>query len=99
MPQDKAAITRQDVLHLAQLARLTVDEADVDRFAEQLSDIVSYMDVLNTIDTSGTAPLYTPSEHVPRYRDDVDARVRNREQVLANAPEKTEDYFVVPRIV
>ncbi len=99
MPQDKAAITREDVLHLAQLARLTVDEADVDRFAGQLSDIVSYMDILNSIDTSGVAPLYTPCEHVLRYREDEEIRRRTREEMLANAPEKTEDYFVVPRIV
>ncbi|MDO5536861.1 MAG: Asp-tRNA(Asn)/Glu-tRNA(Gln) amidotransferase subunit GatC [Desulfovibrionaceae bacterium] len=99
MPQDKAAITREDVLHLAQLARLTVDEADVERFAIQLSDIVSYMDVLNSVDTTDVPPLYTPAEHVLQYREDAAAHVRTREQVLANAPEKTEDYFVVPRIV
>lgn len=99
MPQDNAVITRQDVLHLAQLARLTVDEADVDRFAEQLSSIVSYMDVLNSVDTTGVDPLYTPAGHVLQYRQDEAAHVRTRDEVLANAPEKTEDYFVVPRIV
>ena len=99
MSQDTVAISRDDVLHLAQLARLNVDEAEVDRFAGQLSDIVSYMDVLNTVDTSNVEPLYTTADHVLRMREDEAVHVRTREQVLANAPEKNDEFFVVPRIV
>ena len=99
MAQDIPAISREDVLHMAQLARLTVDEADVDRFARQMSDIVAYMDVLNSVDTSDVAPLYAPAGHDIQYRTDTAAHVRTREQVLANAPDRNENYFIVPRIV
>ena len=99
MSQNTAVISREDVLHLAQLARLAVDEAEVDRFSGQLSDIVSYMDVLNTIDTDNVAPLYTTAEHVLRMREDESQHIRTREQVLSNSPEKNDEFFVVPRIV
>ncbi len=99
MSQDNAAISREDVLHMAQLARLTVDEKDVDLFAEQMSAIVSYMDVLNTVDTAGVEPLYSPAGHPVQYRQDGADSVRTREQVLANAPESRDGCFVVPRIV
>lgn len=99
MSQNTAVISREDVLHLAQLARLAVDESEVERFSGQLSDIVSYMDVLNTVDTANVAPLYTTAEHVLRMREDESQHIRTREQVLSNSPEKNDEFFVVPRIV
>lgn len=107
MPQDNnsadhasaSKISAQDVQHLAQLARLRLSEEDVERFSRQLSSIVDYMDVLNTIDTSGVKPLYSPVQHKIQYREDVAVHVRTREQILANAPERDENYFIVPRIV
>ena len=95
----QAKISREDVLHMAGLCRLTIDEADVDRFAEQLSNIVAYMDVLNEVDTTGVEPLYATIEHPTLYRADEARHVRTREEILANAPERDENYFVVPRIV
>lgn len=97
MSEDR--ISREDVQHLAQLARLRLSDEDVERFSKQLSSIVDYMEVLNTIDTSNVAPLYSPAQHDIQYRQDVAAHVRTREQVMANAPEKDENYFIVPRIV
>ncbi len=99
MSQDTPSISREDVRHLAQLCRLTVAEEDVDRFAGQLSAIVSYMDVLNTVDTSRVEPLYSPAEHGIQYREDRAAHVRTRDEMLANAPEKSDSCFIVPRIV
>lgn len=98
MPSSKT-VSRQDVLHMATLSRLTVDDADVDRYAAQMSDILSYMDILEKIDTSAVEPLYSPSEHGPLMRPDEAAHRRTREEILANAPERTDEYFVVPRIV
>ncbi|MBU3831348.1 MAG: Asp-tRNA(Asn)/Glu-tRNA(Gln) amidotransferase subunit GatC [Candidatus Desulfovibrio faecigallinarum] len=101
MSQDKTEnkISAKDVQHLAQLCRLRLSDEDVERFSRQLSSIVDYMEVLNTIDTSGVAPLYSPAEHKIQYRQDVATHVRTRDEVLANAPERDENYFIVPRIV
>ena len=95
----QAKISREDVLHMAGLCRLAIDEADVDRFAGQLSNIVAYMDVLNEVDTTGVEPLYSTAEHPVLYRRDEASHARTREEILSNAPERDENYFIVPRIV
>lgn len=92
-------VTRQDVLHMAQLSRLTVEEADVDKFADQLSAILSYMDVLEKVDTTDVEPLYSPAFHPSIPRNDIAKNTRTCGEILANAPEHTDEYFVVPRIV
>ena len=57
------------------------------------------MDVLAQVDTSAVDPLYSPVSHATPMRDDQPERKRRREDVLGNAPEHDEDYFIVPRIV
>ena len=83
MSASKKTVTRQDVLHMAQLSRLTVGEDEIDLFCRQLS----------------VEPLYSPVVHVPTMREDVAENKRTREEMLANAPDRTEEYYVVPRIV
>lgn len=95
-------ITQDDVTHMAALARLDIDEATRDRFTLQFADILTYMDVLDQVDTNGVEPLYSPSRHGEALRPDtpVDAEHRrSREAILSGAPEQDGEYFVVPRIV
>jgi aspartyl-tRNA(Asn)/glutamyl-tRNA(Gln) amidotransferase subunit C len=93
MSASKKTVTRQDVLHMAQLSRLTVGEDEIDLFCRQL------MDILEKVDTSSVEPLYSPVVHAPTMREDVAENKRTREKMLANAPDRTEEYYVVPRIV
>ncbi len=92
-------VTREDVLHMAQLSRLTVDEDEIARFTGQLSDILSYMDILGKVDTSAVEPLYSPVIHAPTMREDVAENRRERADMLRNAPDGNDEYFIVPRIV
>ena len=86
-------ISQDVVAHMAQLSRLAVSDEEKALFARQFGDILAYMDVLAQVDTSAVDPLSTP------MRDDQPERKRRREDVLGNAPEHDEDYFIVPRIV
>ena len=92
-------ITQEDVRHMAQLARLDIDDSTQDLFTRQFADILTYMDALGQVDTSNVEPLYSPAQHVGPLRPDAAHNKRERQDVLANAPEKDEEYFVVPRIV
>ena len=92
-------VTREDVLHMAQLSRLTVDEDEIARFTGQLSDILSYMDILGKVDTSAVEPLYSPVIHAPTMREDFAENRRERADMLRNAPDGSDEYFIVPRIV
>ena len=99
---------RERVLWVAKLARLdlgaglTPEEADakLTTFAKQFNDIVSLMDTLAEVDTSGVEPLYWPlAAPVAPLREDVAIRHNTREELLRNAPEQDGQFFIVPRIV
>lgn len=92
-------VTQEDVAHMAALARLEVDAPTRERFTRQFADILTYMDVLAQVDTAQVEPLYSPALHGSAVRQDAACNLRQREDVLAGAPEQDGQYFVVPRIV
>jgi len=92
-------ITRDEVLHVAALARLTIAEADVDRLAGQLGGILSYVESLNRVDTAGIPPTSHAVETKNAFRPDVTHTHLDRETALSNAPESEEGCFVVPKII
>lgn len=92
-------ITREQVIHMAELAKLAPDEAVPDLFARQFSDILRYMSVLNAVDTQGVEALYRPVFHERAVRPDLVRPSRERGELLAAAPEQNGQYFVVPRVV
>ncbi len=93
------AISPKDVLQVAQLARLAPAQDKLNLFAEQLADILGYMDKLSEVDTRGVPPMFSPVEHVTVTRPDVVQKKYERKEILANAPEHNGTYFIVPRII
>lgn len=92
-------LTNEDMTHLVRLARLAPEQDVLTKFGTQCSDIIAYMNILSEIDTSGVEPLYSPVEHATPYREDVPELRRERKDILANAPETDNTFFIVPRIV
>ncbi len=92
-------ITKKEVEHVAHLARLTFAEDEKERLVQQLSSILSYVEKLNELD----AKDIEPTSHVLTLQNifkEEEAKISlTREQVLANAPDKTEEFFKVPRII
>ena len=93
------SITRENVAHMAALAKLELDEADQERFARQFNIILRYMDELNAVDTQGIEALYQPVLHSEATRPDLVEASLEREKLLAGAPEQDGHYYVVPRII
>ncbi len=89
----------EEMTHLARLARLAPDGAQLARYGAQCADVLNYMSVLAEVNTDGTDPLYSPVQHPGPLRPDKVERRRRRAEVLACAPESDGTYFVVPRIV
>jgi aspartyl-tRNA(Asn)/glutamyl-tRNA(Gln) amidotransferase subunit C len=92
------AITREDVLHIADLARLGIDSARADALTRELSAILAHMDVLSQVDTSHVAPAAeSGTAGTPLRSDDREAPLM--EGVLESfAPSMRDGFFIVPRL-
>ena len=93
------ALTPDEVLHIARLARISLTEADVSRFTAQLSGILEHFAALSTLNTDGVEPTTQP---VPLYnvmRADSVASSRSRSEALANAPEQEDGLFRVRAVL
>jgi aspartyl-tRNA(Asn)/glutamyl-tRNA(Gln) amidotransferase subunit C len=92
-------ITHQEVLHVAHLARLEIDAADVGRFADQIGTVLDYVDTLKQVDTRGIAATSHAISLSNAFRDDLPRPHLDPVLSLANAPAKDEGAFVVPKVI
>jgi aspartyl-tRNA(Asn)/glutamyl-tRNA(Gln) amidotransferase subunit C len=94
-----ARITRADVEHVAQLARLALSEEEIVSLTEELGAIVDYAAQVSALDTNDVPPTAHPLPVVNVFRPDVARPGLPRAEVLAAAPEPQENRFRVPRIL
>jgi len=92
-------ITRQEVQHVAGLARLELSEAEVDRMTGQLDAILTYVAKLDELDTTGVAVTTHTQGVVNAFREDEVRPSLARQEALANAPDQNGESFVVPRVI
>lgn len=85
--------------HIALLARLGVDEADLEKFSEQLSNILENFEILQRVDTTGVPPTSHPVALNNVLRDDEVAPSLALTEILANAPREEEDCFRVRAVL
>jgi aspartyl-tRNA(Asn)/glutamyl-tRNA(Gln) amidotransferase subunit C len=90
------AITRDEVLHVARLARLELSDDEVERFTEQLSAILEAVAKVSELDLSEVEPTAHPLDLVNIWAEDVSRPCLPREEALANAPEREAGFFKVP---
>jgi aspartyl-tRNA(Asn)/glutamyl-tRNA(Gln) amidotransferase subunit C len=92
-------ITREDVEHVAELARLELTAAEKEQFIAQLNNILTYIEKLNELDTTDVEPTshVIPMSNV--FRDDEVRPSLDRAKVLHNAPQESHFFFKVPRII
>lgn len=101
------AVSKKIVLHTSSLARLDLGagasgpeaEARIETFARQMNEIVGYMDILAETDTSGVEPMFSPMSLTAPPAADEAASFYSRDEVMANAPEQEDGFFIVPRVL
>jgi aspartyl-tRNA(Asn)/glutamyl-tRNA(Gln) amidotransferase subunit C len=93
------SISRDEVRRIASLARLRFSDDEEARMADEMSAILDYVDTLDEVDTAGVPPMSHPFdvENVTRP-DDVEQRI-DQEQALEPAPDRSDGYFRVPKVV
>jgi len=92
-------ITKDQVLYVADLARLDLEDASIDKFAGQIGTILDYVDKLNEVDTEGIRPTSHAISLTNAFREDEPNEHLERDQALANAPEIEDGSFIVPKII
>lgn len=92
-------ITKEEVLYVANLSRLDMDEASVDKFAQQIGDILDYVDTLNQVDTEGIKPMSHAISLTNAFREDEEREHIGTDKALANAPEGEDGNFLVPKVI
>ena len=90
------AISRDEVLHVARLARLHLSEDELSRFAEQLSAILEAVGKVSELDLEGVEPTAHPLDLVNVWADDEPRPCLPVEAALANAPDREDGSFRVP---
>lgn len=93
-------ITRDDVHHLAQLSSLQLDDTEIDALQNDLGNILTYIEQLSELDTSGVEPTYQVTDLANVWRsDEVDNYGLERDALLAIAPEVDQHQIKVPKVL
>lgn len=94
-----AKISREEVMHVAHLARLNISENDAELLTAQMNDILKYMEKLNELDTEGVIPTSHPLQMATAWREDEVKPNTDFESALENSPEREGTFIVVPRVI
>jgi len=92
-------IDKNTILKIAKLCRIKISEQETEELSTQLSSILDWVEQLNEVDTNKVEPLSNISRAKLPLREDKEISEDKSNEILKNAPEKLENYFVVPKVV
>lgn len=93
------SVSKKDVLYMADLARLRLNDDEAELLQKDMNNILEYMDLLGQLDTSEVPPLEHVTELTAPLRQDKAHTPVDHEEALKNAPDADSDYFRVPRVI
>jgi aspartyl-tRNA(Asn)/glutamyl-tRNA(Gln) amidotransferase subunit C len=92
-------LSKDEVLKIANLARLELSPAEVEKYSTQLSAVLDYVERLNALDVEGIEPTAHAVLVPTPYRQDEPVHDTTREKSLSNAPDREDDFFRVPKVL
>ncbi|AKC96077.1 Asp-tRNA(Asn)/Glu-tRNA(Gln) amidotransferase subunit GatC [Sneathia vaginalis] len=92
-------LSREEVLKIAKLSKLEFNEEELVDMEKSLNEIFDYIKQINEVDVTGVEPLYNVLELKDRTRQDIVNNTEKKEDFLANAPKKDEEFVILPKIV
>jgi len=93
------SIDKDTVKHISKLARISLDEKNVDSLSKDLTSIMKFIENLNKLNTDKTVPLTSIINASLKSRKDEVKDGKIRDQILKNSPEKNDEFFVVPKVI
>jgi aspartyl-tRNA(Asn)/glutamyl-tRNA(Gln) amidotransferase subunit C len=92
-------LDKQTIFKIARLARIHVDEVDVERYASELSSILEFVEQMDKVDTDNVVPLSHPQDRVLRLREDKVTEEDQRDIFQAVAPATENGLYLVPKVI
>ncbi len=92
-------LPKEEVEKIANLAKIALTESEINTYTQQLSDILSFVEQMNTVDTTGIVPMAHPLDAVARLREDVVSETDQREHFQAIAPQVENGLYLVPKVI
>ncbi len=92
-------VNKNEIEHIAKLAKLEFSDEELDDFTIEMNQILEYVEKLNELDTTDVEPLVHPIEDVNVFREDKLKESIKTEEALKNAPDRTDTYFRVPKVI
>ena len=93
------SIDKDTLKHISKLAKISLDDKNVDDLSKDLSSIIKFIEKLNEINTEKTVPLTSIIDASLKSREDEVKHEKIRDQILKNSPEKNKEFFVVPKVI
>ena len=93
------ALDTKTVARIATLARIRLTGAEQEKMVSELDGLIAWVEQLDEVDVTGIEPMTSVADLKPQLREDKVTDGDRREAVLLNAPEASEGFFVVPRVV
>jgi len=95
----KEILSKEEIAHIAKLARLKISDAEAIEYAGQLSKALGYFEQISKVNAGAIEPLVTPSDIENLWRADEAHKELSAEELVANAPQRTGQLFTVPPVV
>jgi aspartyl-tRNA(Asn)/glutamyl-tRNA(Gln) amidotransferase subunit C len=93
-------LTKEEVLHVANLARLNVKEEEIEKYSKQLSDILTEIDKITNVDIDDNGEvLIAPISHINVYKEDTKGKMLTKEEMFLNAKNTSGSYIIVPKVL
>ena len=92
-------VTREELLHIANLANLNLEENEIDNYLENLQDILNFADIVNNANTEGLDITIGANEAKNVFRKDEVENFEDTESLLQNAEEKEQNMFKIPKVI
>ncbi len=93
------SLTASDVKKISHLARLAIDEADIEPYANNLSNILGLVEQMDAADVADMEPMANPQDAMQRLRDDIVTEANQREKFQAIAPNTEAGLYLVPKVL
>ncbi len=93
------SLDKSDIKNIAKLARLSIDEADIPGYVDNLTNILNLVEQMNLVDDSNVTPMAHPMDAGQRLREDVITEENQREKFQAIAPNVEDGLYLVPKVI